>query len=92
MTNWSLLTCSPKLSKTLRVVKEIVVCPIAHIIAEAHDTLYISTPLDCIPKLLMFGKCFNPVHISELIDVWLAYARLHEGNEECHYNKERSLG
>ena len=47
-----------------------------HIITEADDTLHVGNPLICIPKPLMFGKLFDPIYISELVDVWLTYALL----------------
>ena len=63
-----------------------------HIITEACDTFHIYTPLNRIPKSLMFGKRFDPIYISKLVNVRLAYARFHEGDEERHYDMEGIRG
>ena len=91
-TSRSLLICSPKLSRTLCGVKEIFVFILVHIIAEAIHTLYIDTSFGSVPKPLVFGKCLNPIHISELIDIRLAYAHFHKGDEERHHDAEGIRG
>ena len=89
---WSLLTCSPKLSRTLRGVKEEMVFPMTYIIAEAYDTFCGGTPLSRIPKPFMFGKRFDLAYISELVNIRSTYARFHKGDEECNYNAKGVRG
>ena len=57
------------------------VVPMAHIIEEAHDTLYTGTPLGHITKPLVFGK-----RLSKLVDVHHIYAYFHEGSKERYYD------
>ena len=40
----------------------------------------------------MFRKHFDPIYISELVEVQLTYAHFHEGDEERHYNTEGTRG
>ena len=59
-----------------------------HIITETYDTLLGGTPLSRIPKPLVMGKRFDPIYISELVNIRFTYACFHKGNEECHYDAE----
>ena len=74
----------------LRGVKEEVVFLMTHVVAETYH--YIGNPPSRVPKPLMMSERFDPIYINELIDVWLAYASFHKGDEECHYDVQRIRG
>ena len=63
-----------------------------HVVVETCDTLHIDTPPSRIPKSLMLSKCFDPIYMSELVDIWLDYALFHKGDEERHYDAEGIWG
>ena len=63
-----------------------------HIIAKACDTFRSGTSLSCIPKPLVFGKCFDPIYISELVNVRFTYAYFHKGDKECNYDAKGVRG
>ena len=52
------------------------------------NTLYVDALLGSIPIPLVFGKRFNYLHVSKLVDIGLTFACFHKGDEERQHDVE----